>query len=631
MAMLSVPREWSLGQIRQHLKSIAREKFTYGLKGWQDLGAAKLLKGQDVMLLIATGEGKSTVFQLYALARPKDIILVVSPLKMLEENMVENLGNKGFKAVALNPDTISAAKQEGRNLWRECGDGQHQIMFASPELLASKEMDTLLSKRRFQSLLGLIVVDEVHLIPVWGVDFRRAFLAIGSLRSRVLPTTVFLALTATLVPGTAQRMVERTLGLAGERYFLLKRDCARDNLFINLRRIDHSISSAEFKDLDWLLTGSDIRSTEGLKQIPKTIVYTNTVLQGYRATRYLQSRLPSIPDPERAIAIRHLHATTCPDCKQDILTEFTRPAAEGKLRIVFATDAFGCGIDIPDIDRVVNLGTPTTADNGVQRIGRAGRGLEMGEAYIYVGSRLWDATKKQIEAGTPVDNRIRCCEHFQRLLEAHHRGECINKEIATIYGDKIDLEDFSSCGQCSGCVPEATHRSTQSSAPKRKRGPKPVPLVRKAPQRGPGRLTTEIIKQTREELLSLVMDLWLSTPVCQNSHFNGVDAFIPDEKVTLLHKYLRDLDTIDQIRQLLLGWEFWNTHGARLALGVLGIRAKMINQLEATVRKKAEGRRSMQEQLPSPDTDESSDTNSELESLYESESDAAPGEETQSK
>ncbi|KAG8686555.1 hypothetical protein FRC11_008777, partial [Ceratobasidium sp. 423] len=293
-----------------------------------------------------------------------EVIIVVSPLKMLEENMVQKLCNKGFKVVVLNADTISTARHGGRNLWRECTDGEHQIIFVSPEQLASEEMNKLLSKSGFQSWIRLIIVNEVHLIPVWGVDFWHAFIAIGSLHSRVSSTMVFLALTATLLPGAPQHMVKKLLGLRGSQYSLMKLDCAHNNLYICLCRIDHSISSTEFKDLNQFLTEYNICSAEDLKKIDKMIVYTNTILQGYHGACYLQSHLPGIPNSETTCAIQHLHAVTCPDCKRDILADFSDP--DGTSQIVFATNVFGCGIDIPDIARVVNLGTPTTADNAIQ-------------------------------------------------------------------------------------------------------------------------------------------------------------------------------------------------------------------------------------------------------------------------
>ncbi|CEL58708.1 Bloom syndrome protein homolog OS=Drosophila melanogaster GN=mus309 PE=1 SV=1 [Rhizoctonia solani AG-1 IB] len=569
-SVLSVPREWHIEQIQQHITSIAHEKFDYGLKEWQELGAAKLLKGHDVMLLVATGEGKSTVFQLYALARPKDIIIVVSPLKMLEENMVGGLCARNFKAIALNADTISAARREGKELWKECKDGHHQIIFVSPEFLASEEMNKLLGKRQ------------------------------------------------------AQRTVEKSLGLGGDCYYFLKRDCCRKNLFIRLRRINHSISGTKFKDLDWLLTEGDIRSAEDLKHIPKTIVYTNTVMQGYHATRYLQSRLPWIPKSESMMAIRHLHAATCVDCKNEILLDFTRPGSEGKLRIILATDAFGCGIDIPDIHRVINLGTPTSADNGNQRIGRAGRGIESADAYIYVGSRLWDATKKHVETGSIIDDKIKACKHFQKLLVTHHQGKCINQQIRIMYGDTIDPEENRSCELCSGCIPETAPEDVGNTPAKRKRARKPAPLVRKARKRGPGRLTTEITKKTRDELAFLVMGLWLAVPVDESSQFDGVDSFLSDEKFEVIHKHLRDLDTTDIIQQVLVGWNCWNAYGNQLALGILNIRARMIQELEAN--KEARGHQLTQPEQLLLDMDGDLEAESDPELDYESESDTSPAE-----
>ncbi|CEL61584.1 hypothetical protein RSOLAG1IB_12483 [Rhizoctonia solani AG-1 IB] len=193
-----------------------------------------------------------------------------------------------------------------------------------------------------------------------------------------------------------------------------------------------------------------------------------------------------------------------------------------------------------------------------------------------------------------------------------------------MYGDEANPTDTNSCESCSGCVPEATPEEMgRAAAAKRKRGPKPVPLVRRALRRGPGRLTAQITQKTKEKLAYLYMDLWLSIPVDQNSLFNGVDTFLPDGKAILVHKYLRDLDTVDQIQQLLVGWDGWDTHGNRLALGVLEIRTDMIMELEAVhARHEARGRQSAHGRSASSNVDDEPVSDTEL--LYESESDSAP-------
>ncbi|GAB1523805.1 hypothetical protein RhiTH_006955 [Rhizoctonia solani] len=154
---------------------------------------------------------------------------------MLEQELIRNMTDIGISAVALNADTKLAAAREGRSLWHECADGRYRMMLCSPEQLASPKMSNLLEKASFQRRVRLIVVDKVHLIPIWGgkVDgraFRRAFVAIGSLWSRLDSSwTVFHGLSATLMPGKATSIVESSLELQGPNYQRIKLDCVRTN------------------------------------------------------------------------------------------------------------------------------------------------------------------------------------------------------------------------------------------------------------------------------------------------------------------------------------------------------------------------------------------------------------------
>ncbi|EUC60448.1 hypothetical protein RSOL_344460 [Rhizoctonia solani AG-3 Rhs1AP] len=116
-----------------------------------------------------------------------------------------------------------------------------KIIFCSPERLASAEMVDLLSNKALQGSLDLVVIDEVHLVPAWGGDgsglaFWSAFKAVRNLRSLLGSQTVFLALTATLLPGLPTRTVLKQLGFEGPKFAFMKRDCSRPNLHLTLRK-----------------------------------------------------------------------------------------------------------------------------------------------------------------------------------------------------------------------------------------------------------------------------------------------------------------------------------------------------------------------------------------------------------
>ncbi|KAF8605762.1 P-loop containing nucleoside triphosphate hydrolase protein [Ceratobasidium sp. AG-I] len=359
---------WETNTNLEVLDRIAETKLGIKLQEWQRLGTAQLLSGKNVLLLVATGSGKSTLFLLYALARPQAIVLVILPLKLLQDNMALNFVRKGLTAVALNEDTIVAAQEEGWNLRTECACGRYQIVLCSPEQLNSSNMSKLIEDKEFQSQVSMIAVDEVHLIPAWGGDshgpaFRSAFNAIGALKR-----------------------------LSGPKFSFIKRDCERTNLHIAIHRIQYPYTQHTFADLDWLVQ----KSVSCPADIPKTIVCIDIVLRGHTLVAYLRSLLPPALQSGTRLFIHHLYASTCIQCKNDVTNEFLKRGDDSQVRIVVATEAFGCGVDFPDISRVVNFGTPQNLSTLYQRFGRAARNLAVGYCYVYVYPKLWDSISKDL-------------------------------------------------------------------------------------------------------------------------------------------------------------------------------------------------------------------------------------------
>lgn len=521
---------------------------------------------------------------------------------------VDRLEQNGIRATSLNADTIAAAESGGRNLWNECRDGRYQVILCSPEQLASDEMNKLLDDTRFQARVGLVVVDEAHLIPVWGGKiagqrpFRRAFLAIGSIRSRLRTSTVFLALSATLMPGAPLKTVEDSLGLCGDRYHPIKLDCERTNLHIILRRINHSVSTGTFADLDWLLTEARSANDYDPSTIAKTVIYIDNITQGHQLAAYLRKLLPLAFQPHSLQLIRHLHASTCAKCKDEILDDFSATNGESHLRIVIATEAFGCGIDIPDIQQVINLGTPRNLDTGMQRVGRAGRKLPKGLGIIYVNQQTWDAimNSKPKRARTG-EEEAKLCKYFQMVLNAHLKRQCISKCIKMLYSHRTAESDSESvpesdgssetdgrCMRCSGCVedvpPEPWSVQTASQAtqiPKgRKRKPQKTNPIPPSANRGPGRLTRDMSARGRQKLHEIVRDVWLSVPATEETQFAGSTTFVPASTLALIFRHIRDLETVDLV-QTLLGrdWQFWESHGEQLATAILGLRKTIVKEL----------------------------------------------------
>ncbi|QRW07395.1 Helicase conserved C-terminal domain [Ceratobasidium sp. AG-Ba] len=324
----------------------------------------------------------------------------------------------------------------------------------------------------------------------------------------------------------------------------------------------------------------ELRTEDDILLMKKTIIYVDNIAQGYRLTLYLRSLLPQNLRHLGSKIIRHIHASTCSKCKEEALAEFSRTDRLSLLRYIVASEAFGSGVDVGDIFRVINLGTPRDANSALQRGGRAGRKIPKGELIVYVNARTWDGVQQNLglldrrnskraktQDSDSSENKISICSYFRRLLEAHMKRNCLIQTIQEIYGDDVQQQR---CQMCSGCITDTPPQPTilrdevGSSRPSRRRHDGAL-KIRRSAHRGPGRMTKEITAKAQALLLELVTDLWLCTPATSATQFEGPDAYMSAEKQSLLVKHIRDLETPDQVRCVLgTDWPYWETHQDQL-------------------------------------------------------------------
>ncbi|KAF5370439.1 hypothetical protein D9615_009741 [Tricholomella constricta] len=354
------------------------------------------------MCINATGGGKSGLIYIPAIARKDMIILVIEPTNFLEHDMARNLGAKGVTAIAINAEAQETALRAGRNLWAEAQDCRYQVITISPESLRSSEFDKLLADPTFYKRWGLLVVDEVHLIDEWGRDFRPLYQDIWSVRSRGPDGLVVVALSATVEPGHQTDAIIRHLGFRKGKYFLDRRDCERHNIDFIFRDIEFSFTGQTFRDLDWLIP-------PGLKKasdVPKCLVYCETIEMGHRMVTYLRSLLPPPLKQHAHTVIRHMHSLNCPDCKSEGLAALYE-SGDARTTALFVTTAIlEVGIDVPDIESVVMFPAPLSASSLVQRSGRPARGRGMhGKAIIHVKKTELELARNYVEMN-PADPRL---------------------------------------------------------------------------------------------------------------------------------------------------------------------------------------------------------------------------------
>ena len=312
---------------------------TFGLSdyrpGQQDV-VNSIIKGRDTVAVMPTGAGKSLCYQLPALHLPGTTI-VVSPLISLMKDQADKLTELGVSARAVN-STLPATELE--RVIEEIAAAEIDFVFATPERLEDAAFIGMLKRIK----IDLFVVDEAHCASEWGHDFRPAFLALGSAVEAVGRPPV-LALTATATDDVIQDVI-RQLGLS---------DPAIVNLGVFRPNLEYAVEhcATDLKKQQMLI--ERVRGTQG-----QGIVYVATVKQCEAVMRLLESE---------GIVVAKYHGRLASKARHETQDRFMA----GELDVIVATNAFGMGIDKPDIRFVVHYDMPGSLESYYQESGRAGR------------------------------------------------------------------------------------------------------------------------------------------------------------------------------------------------------------------------------------------------------------------
>ncbi|MEO6990274.1 MAG: ATP-dependent DNA helicase RecQ [Candidatus Baltobacteraceae bacterium] len=299
----------------------------------------RVLQGENTLAILATGAGKSLCYQLPALLLGKTT-LVVSPLIALMKDQIDMLADLGVTDVAALNSTLTD-DQEAAALAR-IGRGEVRIVFVTPEKLEDEAFVALLQTLE----VPLFVVDEAHCISAWGHDFRPAYLALGGVIAQLGNPTV-LALTATATPAVREDILVQ-LGIPNTRSIVKGFD--RANLRYEVIRAE--TEAAKLKNLKELFTN-------GLAGTG--IIYTATIKNALEVQKFLHDQL-NLP-----AAVYHSKLQ-----KHDRISVHEIFMAEA-IRAVVATNAFGLGIDKPNIRFVIHYDLPGSVEAYTQEAGRAGR------------------------------------------------------------------------------------------------------------------------------------------------------------------------------------------------------------------------------------------------------------------
>ena len=355
-----------------------------------------VLEGNDTLALMPTGGGKSICFQVPQLMK-EGLALVISPLVALMKDQVQNLADRGIKAISIHSGM--SRREVDMALNNAAYDEQVKFLYVSPERLATNLFSSYLNVLP----ISTIVVDEAHCISQWGYDFRPDYLQIGQIRERV--DAPVLALTATATPQVCEDIMDK---LAFRDRVLFKSDFERANLNYIVRE-----SADKMGQLLSVCRGVPGTGIVYMRNRAKCEEMAAALKAAGISADFYHAGLQSISRSER---------------QQDWKS--------GKTRVMVCTNAFGMGIDKPDVRFVVHLDIPDSPEAYFQEAGRAGRDGKTAYAVLVYNQQDISRLNQMVDLSFPpldyVEDIYQKIHIFYEIPYEHGEG----REL------KFQLEDF---------------------------------------------------------------------------------------------------------------------------------------------------------------------------------------------
>lgn len=378
-----------------------------------------VLAGKDTLLLLPTGGGKSLCYQLPALTYADGVVLVISPLISLMKDQAQALENLNIPAAVYNS---SIDELEQMKALSHAVTGKIRVLFLSPE----RAVNSYFLAQVVKMSVRLLVVDEAHCISRWGHDFRPEYTKLSLLQEKLPTQTATLALTATATVKVRSE-IEKYLGLNQPQ--LIQRSFLRPNLHFAVHFFESETTKKQhlLKELSEFAIGQ------------KAIIYCST--------RRMVEELAQFLKPLGA-RVGYYHAGKPESFRERAQNQFI----SGKKSILIATNAFGLGIDLPNIRLVVHFQTPGSLEAYYQEAGRAGRDGSKARCLLFY--RDADLTiQKRFSSGARHLKNQRSLWEFMR--DYAYANECRQQTLCGYFTETIEA-----CGCCDVCT--GSHNSEQA-------------------------------------------------------------------------------------------------------------------------------------------------------------------------